>query len=59
MFYMYNTILKTLNKYKGLQLNYDTAIPQIAVEISLEVQKLQSKEIKRIFKEIRKELTDE
>ena len=56
---MYNKIIHALNKYKGLQLNYDTAIPQIAVDILKVVVKENKKQIVGVLDDIRKELKNE
>jgi|TARA_R110000751_G_scaffold34261_4_gene84920 hypothetical protein len=56
---MYHKIIQTLNKYKGYQLNYDSAIPQIAVDILKVVVKENKKQIMGVLDDIRKELKNE
>ena len=51
----YEVIQKTLRKYKGCQLNYDSAIEGIAVEVTREVLTVFEKNVRHIFDEIRKD----
>jgi urease gamma subunit len=52
----YEAIQKTLRKYKGIQLNYDSAIKVISIEVTEAVLDVFQSEVDRIFDELRKEM---
>jgi len=55
-FGFYNAIKKTLRKYKGAQLNYDSEIENISIEITKAVLNVFQQEVDKIFTELREEI---
>lgn len=52
----YDVVKTTLRKYKGMQLNYDSAIDNLAIEITTQVLDVFDEQVKRIFNELRREM---
>lgn len=52
----YEAIQTTLRRYKGIQLNYDSAIDAISIEVTQAVLDVFQKEVDRIFAELREEM---